>query len=281
MQQIFILLGTFGLVVLTGLPVFSQGKPTKVGRVGCPRCVNDGSPASQSLQKADELYASFKTKEALDELLKVLQVDPQNTEALSKITRVYIDFGDGIPESSPDWQGKRLKQYQIAEDYARKALKADPDNTWGHFYVAASLGKIAMLSPISKQIDLSREIQTEVEKSIALDPENGFAYHVYGVWHRRMAEIGQMSRVAASVFLGRTVPKGSMEKSVEYLNKAVSLNPKVISHRLELAKTHIAMGNWQLARNSLKTAEELPVQFSDDRLHKAEAQQLLQEIKDN
>jgi tetratricopeptide (TPR) repeat protein len=152
--------------------------------------------------------------------------------------------------------------------------------TWGHFYVAASLGKIASISPITKQIDLSREIQAEVEKAITLDPDNGFAYHVYGIWHRRMAEIGQMSRVAATVFLGRTIPKGSMEKSIEYLNKAVSLNPKVISHRLELAKTHIAMGNLQLARTSLKSAQELPLQFSDDRQNKAEVKKLLEEIKD-
>jgi tetratricopeptide (TPR) repeat protein len=242
--------------------------------------VNDGSPISNSLQKADELYASFKTKEALSELLKVLDLDPQNTEALSKIARVYIDFGDMIPESTTDWQEERLKQYEIAEQYARKVVKIDPNVTWGHFYVAASLGKIASISPITKQIDLSREIQAEVEKAITLDPDNGFAYHVYGIWHRRMAEIGQMSRVAATVFLGRTIPKGSMEKSIEYLNKAVSLNPKVISHRLELAKTHIAMGNLQLARTSLKSAQELPLQFSDDRQNKAEVKKLLEEIKD-
>jgi len=251
-----------------------------VGRVGCAHCVNDGSPISRSLQRADELYVSFRTKEALHELLRVLQLDPQNTEAFSKISRVYIDFGDMVPESSPDWQGKRLKQYQIAEDYARKAVKADPSNTWGHFYVAASLGKIAMLSPVGKQIDLSREIQTEVEKAITLDPENGFAYHVYGVWQRKIAEIGQMSRVAASLFLWRSVPKGSMEKSVEYLNKAISLNPAVISHRLELGKTYIALGKWQLARSSLKAAQELPIQFSDDHLNKKEALRLFQEIKE-
>lgn len=281
MGKFFILLGAFVFLLLTEVNAFCQTSSAKTGRVGCPQCVNDGSPISQSLQKTDELYASFKTKEALNELLKVLQLDPQNTEALSKIARVYIDFGDLIPESSEDWQAKRLKQYQIAEQYARKAVKADPNATWGHFYVAASLGKIAMLSPIAKQIDLAREIQTEVEKAIALDPDNGFAYHVYGIWHRRMAEIGQMSRLAASVFLGRTIPKGSMEKSVEYLNKAISLNPNVISHRLELAKTHIALGNGQLARNFLKAAQELPIQFSDDSQHKAEAKQLLQEIKDN
>lgn len=250
------------------------------GRIGCPTCKNDGSEISQLLQKADALYAAFKPKEALNELLKVLQLDPQNHEALSKIARVYVDFGDMIPENGSDWQERRLKQYSIAEEYARKAVKADPNGTWGHFYVAASLGKIAMLSSIPRQIDLAKEIRVEVEKAIALDPQNGYAYHVYGVWHRRMAEIGQMSRLLSLAVLWRSVPNGSLEKSVEYLQKAISLNPTVISHHLELAKSYMAMGRWQLARNSLKSALELPIQFSDDALNKREAQRLLQEIKE-
>ncbi len=250
------------------------------GRVGCPQCKNDGSEISQLLQKADTLYAGFKTNEALKELHKVLELDPHNHEALSKIARVHIDFGDMVPESVADWQEKRLEQYLIAEEYARKAVKANPHGTWGHFYVAASLGKIAMQSPVRKQIELASEIQTAVEKAIALDPQNGYAYHVYGVWHRRMAEIGQMSRAVASIVYWRSLPKGSMETSAGYLKKAISLNPKVISHHLELAKTYMAMGKWQLARGSLKRAQELPNQVSDDPLNKEEIQYLLQEIKD-
>ncbi|MBI3060623.1 MAG: hypothetical protein HYY83_01380, partial [Deltaproteobacteria bacterium] len=250
------------------------------GRVGCRGCQNDGSEVSQLLEKADALYAGFKTKEALNELLKVLQLDPQNHEALSKMARVYVDFGDLIPETGSDWQERKLKQYAIAEEYARKAVKADPNGTWGHFYVAASLGKIAMQSSIPRQIDLAKEIRTEVEKAIALDPQNGYAYHVYGVWHRKMAEIGQISRLLSFAVLWRSVPKGSLEKSVEYLQKAISLNPTVISHHLELARSYAAIGKWQPARNSLKAAQELPIQFSDDPVNKKEAQQLLQEIKE-
>src|SRR5262245_21297265 len=160
------------------MEVLAQGSLSKTGRVGCPNCSNDGSPASRSLQKADELYAAFKTKEALAELLKVLDADPQNAEALSKIARVYIDFGDMVPESTPDWEAKRLKQYQIAEQYARKAVKADPSVVWGHFYVAVSLGSIATVSPVGKQIDLAGEILSAIEKAIAIDPQKGFAYHV-------------------------------------------------------------------------------------------------------
>lgn len=258
----------------------SDGHQHDGGRVGCPRCSNDGSEIAQLLQESDALYAAFKQKDALNELLKVLQLDPQNHEALSKVSRVYIDFGDMIPESGPDWQERKLKQYSIAADYARKAVKADPNGTWGHFYVAASLGKIAMQSSIPKQIDLAREIRTEIEKAIAFDPQNGYAYHVYGIWHRKMAEIGQVGRLLSVAVLWRSVPKGSMEKSVEYLKKAIFFNPTVISHHLELARTYAAMGKYQLARNSLKTVQELPVQFSDDPVNRREAQQLLQEIKD-
>jgi FimV-like protein len=238
---------------------------------------SDGEVA-QLLQRADGLYASFKTAEALRELLKILQINAQHHEGLCKTARAYIDLGDLISESTPGWQEKRLKQYSVAEEYGRRAVKSDPNSTWGHFYIAAALGKTAMLSPVPKQIDLSNEIKEQVEKALTLDPRNGFAYHIYGVWQRRVAEISQMSRMLASVLLWRTVPKGSFEKSEEYFNKAIAFNPKVIVHRLELAKTYIAWGKSQQARALLKTVLELPVQVSDDPLHKKEAEQLLQEI---
>jgi tetratricopeptide (TPR) repeat protein len=269
------------VIVLSALPVFAQNRPTKTGRVGCPNCVNDGSAVSQSLQRADELYASFKTKEAQGELFKVLVWDPQNAEAFSKLARVYIDFGDMIPQSSFDWQEKKLKEYRTAEAYARKAVNAEPNSTWGHFYVAVSLGSIAALSPVAKQIDLAGEIRSAVEKAIALDPKNGFAYHVYGIWHRKMAEIGKTSRLFASVVYGRSLPSGSFAKSIDYLKKAVALNPNVIASRLELARSFVAVENWSSARALLGSIRELPVQFSDDPKHKEEAEQLLEEIKEH
>lgn len=286
-----LLLWLFGLVLASWLiaPAKSRGASSgpvdssspvsqESGRVGCPQCRNDGSEISQMLQRADELYASLKTNEALRELFRVLTRHPQNSEALSKIARAYIDLGDRVTEFESDWQEKKLKQYTLAEEYARKAVQSDPNLTWGHFYVAASLGKIAMLSSISKQVDLAREIRTEAEKAIATDPRNGFAYHLYGVWHRKMAEISHMKRALANMILWRSVPNGNLEKSVEYLNKAISLNPKIIVHYLELGRTYVAMGQWQLARWALKTAEELPMEFSDDPLNKKDAQTLLREI---
>src|SRR5215831_16191881 len=279
-RSLVIVLWAFCLVLLLRVEVFAQGVVSKTGRVGCPNCSNDGSPVSRSLQKADELYAAFKPKEALAELLKVLELDPENAEALSKIARVYINFGDLIPESTPDWEAKRLKQFQIAEGYARRAVKADPNVTWGHFYIAASLGSEATLSPVAKQIDMAKEIRSAIEKAIALDPQNGFAYHVYGVWHRKMAEIGKASRMFASIIYRQSIPAGSMEKSIEYLNKAIALNPTVIVSRLELARSYMEVENWSSAQNLLVSIRGLPIQFSDDAKNKQKAEELLKEIKE-
>jgi FimV-like protein len=270
----------FPLAARTGAAVAEKAPPSENSKMSCPHCDTDNPEVAQLLKNAERLHTQFKPKEAVNELQKVLRIDARNFEALVMLARAYIDIGDSISEGSPDWQARRMKEYKIAETHARHALAVNSNSTWGHFYVAASLGNIAMVSPVEKQIDLAGEIRSATEKAIALDPQNGFAYHIYGVWHRKMAEIGKMSRVVASVLYGRSIPNGTLEKSVEYLRKAVALNPSVIVTRLELARTYVAMGNWPEARNLLKSVDELPVQFSDDRDHKQKAKQLLEEIKD-
>jgi tetratricopeptide (TPR) repeat protein len=248
-------------------------------RNGCPHCRNESADIVQLHKNADRLYAQFKPKEAAEELLKIVRTDAQNFEVLVKLSRAYIDIGDMIADSAPDWKERRLKDYRTAEDYARRAVKADPNSTWGHFYLAASLGHIAVVSPVARQVELAGEIRAALDKSLALDARNGFAYHAYGVWHRKMAEIGKMSRVFASVLYGRSLPEGSMDQSIEYLKKAIALNPTIIISRLELANTYIAMEDFVAAGTMLSSIRNLPVQFSDDAKHKQKAEELLEEIK--
>jgi FimV-like protein len=274
--------GTWTLIIILA----SQGWAAEIdepgspldSKNGCPQCRDDSVDIAQLHKSADRLYAQFKPKEAANELLKILRADPQNFEALIKLSRAYIDLGDMIPESTSDWKERRLKEYRTAEDYARRAIKANPNSTWGHFYLGASLGLTAVVSPVARQVELADEIRAALEKSLALDSNNGFAYHAYGVWHRKISEIGKMSRVVASVLYGRSLPQGSLEKSVEYLKKAITLNPTVIVSRLELANTYMAMEDFQAARTMLSSIRNLPVQFSDDAKHKQKAEELLEEL---
>jgi tetratricopeptide (TPR) repeat protein len=272
-------LAIFVFAALCAQPKFLFAAAAAAEDGGSPCCKNETVDAARLLNNAEQLYAQFKPKEAAAELQKVLRLDPRDFEATAKLARAHLDIGDMIPESSQDWRDKRMAEYRRAEDYARQAIHLNPNSTWGHFYVAASLGSMALVSPIPKQIDLAGEIRSAVEKAIVLDPKNGFAYHVYGIWHRKMAEIGKTSRLLASVVFGRSLPSGSLQTSVEYLQKAVSLNPHVIASRLELAKSYIALENWTLARSSLTAIRDMPIQFSDDAKNKRRAEQMLEEIK--
>ncbi|HKY07739.1 MAG TPA: hypothetical protein VJQ55_05845 [Candidatus Binatia bacterium] len=231
-------------------------------------------------KNADRLYAQFKPKEAAAELEKILEADGRNFEALIKLARAYIDIGDMIGESGANWKERKLKDYNTAEDYARRAVRINPNSTWGHFWVAAALGNAAMVSPVARQLELAPEIRAGIEKAISLDPNNGLAYHAYGVWHRKVAEIGGTSRMLAPVLYGQSVPAASLDKSIEYLKKAVELNPTIIVSRLELARSHVAKEEWEPARALLRSVGELPIRFSDDGKHKKQAAQLLVQISE-
>ncbi len=253
---------------------------THAGEPALPEENKISAEIAQLHKNAERLYFQFKPKEAAAELLKILQADGRNFEAMIKLARAYIDIGDAIPESGSNWKERKLKEYSSAEDYARKALKLDPNSTWSYFWVAASVGSVAEVAPIAKQVELSAEIRDTVEKSLALDSKNGAACHLYGVWHRKVAEIGGASRMFASVFFGKNVPQGSLDKSIEYLKKAVALNPTYIASRLELARSHVAKKEWLAARSLLKSIPEIPIQYSEDAENKREAEQLLNEIKE-
>ena len=245
-----------------------------------PGCCAQDADIARWHKNADRLYGQFKAREAIKELQKILEVDERNFDALIKLARAHIDVGDMIPETGADWKERKLKQYRVAEDYARRAVKINDTSTWSHFWLAAALGNAAMMSSIDRQLELANQIRVQIEKAIALDPNNGLAYHAYGVWHRKVAEIGAAKRALASVLYRQSVPAGSVEKSIEFLKRAVELNPTVIVSRLELARSYIAREEWPPARALLRSIPDLPIQFSDDSKHKRQAALLLAEIRD-
>ena len=236
---------------------------------------------AETVARASALYDQFKSSEALVELKKALALAPDDPEVLIWTARTYVDVGDMIPETAAGWRENRLERYRAAERYARQAIKADPKSTWPYFFLAVALGKTAEFSSVKRQIALAQEIRKATDTAIALDPDNGFAYHVLGVWHRRMAEINQTERLLAKLFLLGSVPAGRLDDSVRHLKKALEYNPDVINHHLELARTYQALDKPELARRHLDRVTELPIRFSDDAIHKRKALELLQDINRN
>ena len=275
-------MGLFLLVLLIG-----PGTPVLQPPAGAAGPDDNGAArqtageVAETIARAAILYRQFKSREALTEIEKALVMAPDHPEVLIWAARTSIDLGDLIPETVPDREKKRIERYRAAERYARTAVKGRHGSTWPHFFLAVALGKLAEFSDIKTQIAMAREIRKEADKAIALDPDNGFAYHVLGVWHRRLAEINKVERLLVQLFLQESVPAGRLNDSARYLEKAIQHNPDIITHHLELAKTYQTLGKMELAREHLITVDKLPVQFSDDGLHKRNAKKLLEDIERN
>jgi len=163
-----------------------------------------------------------------------------------------------------------------AEQHARAAVRVAPDSALGHEWLAIVLGRKALKEGPKARLAMSREIKSEVERALALDPASARAYHVRALWNRKVASLNLVERLAANTVLGG-VPKGaSMENAVRDLTRAVEIEPWFVSHRLELGRTYLQLDRTDDARRELERAVSLPPGASprDARL-KEEARALL------
>ena len=128
-----------------------------------------------------------------------------------------------------------------AVEHAREAVKIAPDSAAGHLELAVALGRQALKEGPKTQLSLSREIKSEVDRTLALDPAQGRAWHVLALWNRKLASLNFIERTVAKTVLGG-VPKGaSMENAVADLQKAIELEPAYVNHRLELGRTFMQL----------------------------------------
>jgi len=234
--------------------------------------------AADRIRQGDEYYAQFNDEKSLEEYLAAAQAEPQNYEALWKTSRAYFDLGDVMEPKDDASKDKQRKFFQDSLSYARKAVRANPNDTWGHFFVSAAQGKFVLTKGKKEQVNASKTIKAEIEKAIELDPNNDLAYHALGIWHRTMAEIGGAQRFLGGMMYG-SIPKGSFEESERSLQKAISLNPNYTNHHLELGRTYLAMKKYDLAKQEFQKTLELPDTTSKCPIFKKEAQAELDALK--
>jgi tetratricopeptide (TPR) repeat protein len=229
-----------------------------------------GQTAAEHIVKGDEYFALFEDQKALDAYLAAVQLEPGNYEALWKAARGIVDVSDLITGKDKESKEKRRKMYNDAVSYADKAVAANPGDTWGHFFLSSSMGNKALLMSTKDQIDASKKIRSEIDKAIELDGSNDLAYHALGRWHRRMAEIGGAKRFFGGLIYG-SIPKGSFAEAEKAFLKTIELKPDYLNHHIELARTYMAMGKFDLAVPGYQKAIDLPMTASKDKDLKAEA----------
>jgi tetratricopeptide (TPR) repeat protein len=234
----------------------------------------EGGSSRDLILHGDAAYKKFDNKAALEFFKKALETDPKNYEAAWKLARAYVDVGEKLSDKK-----ERRSHYERGYEYAKRAVEINSNGSKGHLFLSIAIGRVALDAGAKERVKLSKEVKSEADKALAIDPEDDAGWHVLGIWHRRLSSLSWIEKNFANMFLGGVPKEASMENAVDCFKRAIQLNPSHINHHLELAITYEKMGEKDLAVAAYNKVLELPIRDADDEDHKKEAEARLQKME--
>ena len=178
------------------------------------------------VQQGDELYAKRSEKDgrakleaAIKKYEAAVKEIPENDKKAR--ARVYVDLSRAyfkITEYLSTSDEDRSNQSNKGQNWAQKAIDADPKSAEAHYYMAANLGLWRLLHKASFRGGLTGGgIKKEFKKAADLDPKG-----LQGSPDRGIAEY--------------LLARGDSEKAQGYAEKAVKIGPKMLINKLILAQ---------------------------------------------
>ncbi len=173
----------------------------------------------------------------------------------------YAGFKASSDKEKEEW-------YSKAEKAAKKAIEIDPDYPEGHFELARTQGRLAQFRGILASLGLASSVRDNLNEALKLRPGYDEAMVALAIWNLELAQKGVGWMYGAST--GRVIP---------LFEKAISINPTSIAHRLEYGNALIRLKKPAEARVQLEKALELPANTYADRMNQEKARKLLEEIR--
>jgi tetratricopeptide (TPR) repeat protein len=140
--------------------------------------------------------------------------------------------------------GEQEALYVKSETYATQAIKLDAKNDYAYFELARALGRISQLRGVLAALTqgLGTKVKDNLDKALSLNPKNPSAMVALGLWNAEIVAKGVGFLYGAD---------GA--KVAPLMEKAISIEPDVMIHRIEYAKALMLLD----AKNKAKAIELL------------------------
>jgi tetratricopeptide (TPR) repeat protein len=230
------------------------------------------SASAIEVGSGDRAVAARNLVSALQHYEAAVSLDSQNVEGLWKAANTAIDLGEFN-------DAEREKYYARGEELARLAVKANPNSSEAHFALAKAVGRVALSKGKREKVKYAREVHDEVNASLRLDQTNAGALHVLGMWNAEVMRLSRVERWAARNLLGGGVlGEANWDNAQQYLERAVSIEPSRITHRLDLAAVYADRGETAKAREQYETIARMAVADFNDPQYKQIAEERLRSL---
>jgi len=231
--------------------------------------------ASDHIAFGDEAYAALNATAALKHYEAAVAADSNSYEALWKASREAVDAGEATAD-----EAERSALYKRGEEYARRAVEVNPTDAEGHFHLARALGRRALTLGSRERVKYAAEVRAHALEALKYNPQHAGALHVMGVWNAEVMRLNGVARFMAKNFLGGQVfGSASWQEAVRYMERAVSVAPNRLVHRVDLAEIYADIGDKAKARTELEYVMNAPASEPNDARYKAQAGRLLKKVQ--
>ena len=231
--------------------------------------------AAEHVAMGDKDQLAMNAPSALHHYEEALKADPKSYEALWKATRAAVDVGEYNTDGEV-----RERLYAAAEQYARRAVEANPADAQGHAQLARALGRKALSLGKKEQVKYASDVRTAALDALRISPRDPSALHVMGKWNYEVLRLSGLTRFMAKTFLGAKVfDSASWDDAQRYMEESVQVDPTRLIHHLDLARVYAARGNREKARDQYEVVIKGPVTDYNDRKYQAEAADELKDVR--
>ncbi|MEO6865013.1 MAG: hypothetical protein ABI229_06150 [Gemmatimonadaceae bacterium] len=230
--------------------------------------------AAEWISKGNAAYEARNATDAVGAYEKALAAEPNNYEALWRASRSQVDLAVAEPNGD-----KRSAMYKTAQDEAAHAVEVNPSAADGHFVFAEALGRMALSLGARDRVKYAGRVRDQALECLKIDPKHAGCLHVMGVWNAEVMRLNGFTRMIARNFLGGQVfAEASWANARRDLESSVTIEPRRIVHRLDLARVYADMGLPALAKKEYEAVISGELMDYNDPRNKADAANELKKL---
>ncbi len=201
---------------------------------------------------------------AMEAYEQALKLDPGNAEALWRMSHAYLS--QGMEQSST--KEARIAAHNKGIEWGEKAIKTAPKELYAYFWTFGNQGEQMGLTSMAQRPAIIFKMKRNIDTMLEINPSTSpLVIYAKGRFHLELP-----------VFLG-----GSVDTAIEWLRKAVSVNPDFTMAYVELARAYITKKQYPEAKEVLAmllSKERKPLFPGDYAVHdRPMGEQLLREVE--
>jgi hypothetical protein len=119
-----------------------------------------------------------------------------------RAARETLELGD-IAEKAKKPQAEVLDLFTLGQEYADKAIAADPQNDLGYYWKSSNIGRWGQVRGILNSLFKAGPMRELLVKDLSVNADRSDAYYVLGQLYRELPGVISFGNVDAAVSLGR------------------------------------------------------------------------------